>query len=63
MKELKYWVVKNNGKYWVRTNRAEIFHDMMIYKVNTDHPYIRWCGILSELTDEMKAQLEVLKTA
>lgn len=54
---VKFDVIKKNGKAWVRMNAFGHTTDMMIYKVNTDQPYIRYAGMYIPLTEQMKAEI------
>ena len=68
MTSTTFKIIKKNNKFWVRMQGGEYFEDidMMIYKVNTDSPYIRYGGHFIgkvPLTPEMIKELRILQSA
>ena len=62
----KFTVIKKNNKFWVRMADEKYTEDMMIYKVNTNTPYIRYGGSFVgkvNLTPEMIKELRTLQSA
>ena len=51
-------VIKKNGKPFMRMTSYGHITDMMIYKVKTDKPYVRYLGQFFYLDEEMKKALE-----
>lgn len=50
-------VIRKNGKPFMRMKSYGTITDMMIYKANTDRPYVRHYGMLFYLDEEMKKAL------
>lgn len=53
----QFYIVKNNGKYYVHDSQ-NFWGDMMIYGKDSESPYIRRMGTIVYLTDELKAELK-----
>ena len=53
-------IVKKNGKYFLKSPECFINpdHEAIIYKADTDKPYIRYAGITATLEEGM---IEALK--
>lgn len=52
-----FTVIKKNGKPFMRMEAYGQVTDMMIYKVKTDKPYIRYFGRFFYLDKDMKKEL------
>lgn len=58
--DAKFTVVLKNGQPWLKWDQYEVTY-LRIWKANSDKPYVRWMGMIVELTDDMKTQLKNLK--
>lgn len=54
---VEFEVIKKNGKPFVRMTAYGRVTDMRIWKANTDKPYVKYCGMVVYLEDEMKEQI------
>ena len=56
-KNITFEVIKKNGKSFMRMNSYGTITDMMIYKSNTNKPYVRYFGEYFYLDEDMKKAL------
>ena len=54
---VKYSIIRKNGKPFMRMDAYGEITDMMIYKVKSDKPYVRYLGMFFYLDEEMKKEL------
>lgn len=50
-------LIRKNGKPFMRMNSYGTITDMMIYKANSEKPYVRYCGSYFYLDEDMKKEL------
>lgn len=54
-------VIKKNGKLFMRMNSYGTITDMMIYKVKSEKPYVRYCGMFFYMDEEMKKAIDKIE--
>ena len=60
MENVKFEVIKKNGKPFMRMISYGRIIDMMIYKAKTEKPYVRYCGQFFYLDSNMKQALDLV---
>lgn len=54
---IKFDVIRKNGKPFVRMTSHGTETDMMVWKAKTDAPYVKYMGMVFYLDEELKKRL------